>query len=117
MKRQRNGAKQTKNRSSRDGYDSRFEGIERTYSRADVERLRGTVQVEHTLARLGAEKLWKLLRTADFVAALGPTTGFREEDEGIRPVGSGGIYCGRRDRKFFAGAVVVEALAIRWNIR
>ncbi len=39
------------------------DGIERRYAAADVERLRGIVQVEHTLARLGAEKLWELLHT------------------------------------------------------
>ena len=41
----------------------------------DVVRLRGTVQIEHSLARLGAEKLWKSLNTSDFVNALGALTG------------------------------------------
>jgi isocitrate/methylisocitrate lyase len=41
----------------------RWQGIERPYSAADVERLRGSVVVEHTLARLGAERLWDLLHT------------------------------------------------------
>ena len=59
----------------RAGRDERFEGIERSYSAADVERLRGTVAVEHTLARRGAEKLWDLLQTEDFVSALGALTG------------------------------------------
>ena len=40
----------------------RWAGIERPYTPADVERLRGSVQVEHTLARLGAERLWQLLQ-------------------------------------------------------
>jgi isocitrate lyase len=53
----------------------RFEGIERPYSAADVERLRGTIAIEHTLARRGAEKLWDLLQTEDFVPALGALTG------------------------------------------
>ena len=53
----------------------RWEGIERLYSEEDVERLRGTVHVEHTLARLGAERLWKLLQEEDYVAALGALTG------------------------------------------
>ena len=53
----------------------RWEGIERLYSKEDVERLRGTVRVEHTLARLGAERLWKLLQEEDYVAALGALTG------------------------------------------
>jgi isocitrate lyase len=54
----------------------RWEGIVRDYSRADVDRLRGSVVVEHTLARLGAERLWKLLNEDDtWVAALGALTG------------------------------------------
>jgi isocitrate lyase len=55
--------------------DPRFDGVLRGYSPQDVERLRGSVVVEHTLARLGAEKLWNLLHTEDFVAALGALTG------------------------------------------
>ena len=39
---------------------SRFEGIVRPYSKADVERLRGSVHIEHTLATLGANRLWEL---------------------------------------------------------
>src|ERR1700739_2961362 len=72
MKTQKNGAKSGK--SSKRSND-RFAGIERPYSREDVERLRGTIQIEHTLARRGAEKLWELLHTEDFVAALGALTG------------------------------------------
>ncbi|MEU4514452.1 isocitrate lyase [Nonomuraea wenchangensis] len=55
--------------------DPRWEGIERTYSAEDVIRLRGSVQEEHTLARLGAERLWQLLHTEDYVHALGALTG------------------------------------------
>jgi isocitrate lyase len=55
--------------------EARWRGIERTYTAADVVRLRGPVQVEHTLARLGAERLWALLHERDFVAALGALTG------------------------------------------
>jgi isocitrate lyase len=51
------------------------DGIERPYSVEDVERLRGTVQVEHTLARLGAQRLRELLRNEEYVAALGALTG------------------------------------------
>src|SRR3954447_19279296 len=50
-------------------------GIQRPYSAGDVERLRGTVRIEHTLARRGADKLRQLLQTEDFVAALGALTG------------------------------------------
>src|SRR6187549_150755 len=53
----------------------RWNGIERLYSEEDVERLRGTIRVEHSLARLGAERLWQLLTTEDYVAALGAMTG------------------------------------------
>lgn len=53
----------------------RWAGITRTYSAEDVVRLRGTVAVEHSLARHGAEKLWKSLHHEDFVNALGALTG------------------------------------------
>jgi hypothetical protein len=53
----------------------RWAGITRAYSAEDVVRLRGTVHVEHSIARLGAEKLWKSLQTEDFVNALGALTG------------------------------------------
>jgi isocitrate/methylisocitrate lyase len=53
----------------------RWAGIERPYTTADVERLRGSVQVEHTLARLGSERLWRLLHEEPCVAALGAMTG------------------------------------------
>jgi isocitrate/methylisocitrate lyase len=53
----------------------RWQGITRPYKAEDVFRLRGTVQVEHTLARLGAERLWDLLHEEPYVAALGAMTG------------------------------------------
>ena len=53
----------------------RFASVKRPYSAADVERLRGSVRIEHTLARLGAERLWDLLCSEDYVAALGALTG------------------------------------------
>jgi len=53
----------------------RWAGISRPYSDEDVLRLRGSVRVEHTLARLGAERLWDLLMKQDYVAALGALTG------------------------------------------
>ncbi|MCR6685957.1 isocitrate lyase [Pseudoxanthomonas sp.] len=55
--------------------DPRWAGITRNYTAADVVRLRGTIPVEHSIARLGAEKLWKSLHTEDFVNALGALTG------------------------------------------
>jgi isocitrate lyase len=53
----------------------RWNGIERLYTEEEAERLRGTIRVEHTLARLGAERLWQLLQDEDYVAALGAMTG------------------------------------------
>jgi isocitrate lyase len=53
----------------------RWSGIERDYTAEDVVRLRGSVRVEHTLARRGAERLWQLLHEEDFVPALGAITG------------------------------------------
>src|ERR1700675_747243 len=55
--------------------DPRWSGIARPYSHAAVLRLRGSVQIEHTLARLGAERLWKLMHKNAFVPALGAITG------------------------------------------
>jgi isocitrate lyase len=53
----------------------RFDGITRDYSRADVERLRGTVRIEYSLARQGALRLWELLQGRSYVHALGALTG------------------------------------------
>ncbi len=53
----------------------RWKGIKRGYSAADVVRLRGSLQIEHTLAKRGAEKLWNLLNTEPFVNSLGALTG------------------------------------------
>jgi isocitrate/methylisocitrate lyase len=55
--------------------DPRWRGLERTYTADDVIRLRGSVQEERTLARLGAQRLWRLLHEEDYVAALGALTG------------------------------------------
>jgi isocitrate lyase len=55
--------------------DPRWRGIRRGFTADDVVRLRGSVQEEHTLARLGAERLWQLLHDEEYVAALGAFTG------------------------------------------
>lgn len=55
--------------------DARWRGIKRPYTAEDVLRLRGSIQIEHTLARLGAERLWNLLQSEPYVAALGALTG------------------------------------------
>src|SRR5580698_1750420 len=55
--------------------DLRWEGVTRPYSQKDVEQLRGSVHIEHTLARMGAERLWQLLQDDLYVNALGALTG------------------------------------------
>lgn len=55
--------------------NSRWAGVQRNYSAEDVVRLRGTIGIDHTLARRGAERLWKSLHKEDFVNALGALTG------------------------------------------
>lgn len=69
----------------------RWEGIERNYTADDVLRLRGSVKVEHTIARIGAERLWKMMKEGPFVNALGALTG----GQAIQQVQAGlkAIYC------------------------
>lgn len=55
--------------------DTRWKGVTRPYSAEDVIRLRGSIDIEHTLARRGAEKLWSSLHTEDYINALGALTG------------------------------------------
>ena len=55
--------------------DERWAGVRRTYSATDVVDLRGRTIEEHSLARLGAEKLWNLLQTRNFLRSLGALTG------------------------------------------
>lgn len=55
--------------------DPRWRGVQRDYSAEDVARLRGTINVDHSIARQGAEKLWHLLNTEDYINALGSLTG------------------------------------------
>jgi isocitrate lyase len=68
----------------------RWKGIKRGYSAADVVRLRGSLGIEHTLARRGAEKLWNLINTEPFVNTLGALTG----NQAMQQVKAGlkGIY-------------------------
>ena len=54
---------------------NRFDGIRRPYAPADVERLRGSVAVEHSLARRGADRLWRMLQDEPYINALGAVTG------------------------------------------
>ena len=55
--------------------DARWSGIKRPYTGADVVRLRGSVHIDYTLARRGAERLWKSLSSEPFVGSLGTMTG------------------------------------------
>src|SRR5476651_570438 len=69
----------------------RWHGIERPYTAADVARLRGSVRIEHSLARLGAEKFWRLLASEPVVGALGCMTG----NQAVQVIQAGhkAIYC------------------------
>ncbi|GGJ90247.1 isocitrate lyase [Lentibacillus kapialis] len=55
--------------------DLRWVGVERPYTAEDVDRLKGSIDIEHTLAKRGAEKLWRLVSNKDYVNALGALTG------------------------------------------
>jgi len=55
--------------------EERFEGIKRSYSIADVKKLRGSIRIEYTLAERGASKLWQLLKQEPYIQALGAVTG------------------------------------------
>ena len=70
--------------------DPRWKGVQRRYSADDVARLRGSVHVEHSLARMGAERLWHLMATQPPVRALGALTG----NQAVQMAGAGltGIY-------------------------
>src|SRR6266852_343033 len=65
--------------------DPRWLGVTRPYTAEDVIRLRGSISIEYTLARLGAEQLWHLLHTEPYVAALGALTG----SQGVQQVKAG----------------------------
>jgi isocitrate lyase len=69
----------------------RWKGVTRNYSAADVVKLRGSIQIEHTLAKHGAEKLWRLVHQEQPVAALGALTG----NQAIQEIQAGlkAIYC------------------------
>ncbi|SDO61263.1 isocitrate lyase [Alkalicoccus daliensis] len=53
----------------------RFEGVERPYAPEEVLKLRGSVKIEHTLAQMGSERLWRLMEEEDYINALGALTG------------------------------------------
>ena len=55
--------------------EGRFDGIERPYSAEEVKKLRGSVQIKHTLAEMGANRLWQLIHEEDYVSSLGALSG------------------------------------------
>lgn len=71
--------------------DKRWEGVKRPYTEEDVAKLQGTVRIENTLARLGAERLWDLMTSEDYVNGLGALTG----NQAMQQVRAGlkAIYC------------------------
>jgi isocitrate lyase len=71
--------------------DARWQGVTRPYSAADVVRLRGSVHIEHSLARLGAEKFWRVLHSEPVIGALGCMSG----NQAVQAVQAGlkAIYC------------------------
>jgi isocitrate/methylisocitrate lyase len=71
-------------------HDGRWEGVQRDWTTDEVERLRGSVQIEHTLARRGAERLWELLHTEDYLPTLGAITGAQAVQ--MVKAGAKGIY-------------------------
>ncbi len=69
--------------------DKRWARIKRAYSADDVVKLRGSIQIEHTLAKIGAERFWHLLETEKFVGALGALTGnqaIQEVEAGLKAI-------------------------------
>ncbi len=72
-------------------FKTRFEHVKRPYSQEDVDKLRGSVQIKHTLADRGARKLWKLIHEEDYVNSLGALTG----NQAMQQVRAGlkAIYC------------------------
>ena len=69
---------------------SRWAGVRRDYAPEDVNRLRGSIEIEHTLARRGAERLWELLHTEDYLPTLGAITGAQAVQ--MVKAGARGIY-------------------------
>jgi len=65
----------------------RWVGVERPYAAEQVLRLRGSFAVEYTLARMGAERLWELMKSEPFVRALGPSRATRRADGAGRSQG------------------------------
>src|SRR5256885_8697974 len=74
--------------------DSRWDGVTRPYTAADVHRLRGSIDIEYSLARYGAARLWRLLQEEDYVAVLSAITGNQAIQE-VQAGVAGGLRQGR----------------------
>ncbi len=84
---------------------SRCEGIRRPYTAGDVNRLKGSVKIEHTLARNGANKLWDKLHSQPYVSALGALTG----NQAMQQAKAGlDLYCPVNVSKMKAAVEVVR---------
>jgi len=83
----------------------RWKGVTRPYKAEDVVRLRGSVQPEYTFARIGAEKLWKLVNTEDFVPCLGALTGgqaVQQVKAGVKAIYLSGWQVAADNNTYFA---------------
>ncbi len=81
--------------------NSRWKGIRRSFSADDVVRLRGSLTIEHTLARRGAERLWQMLTSEPFVNSLGALTGnqaMQQVKAGLRSIYLSGWQASRCTR-------------------
>jgi len=89
----------------------RWKGVTRNYTAEDVVRLRGSLQIEHTLAKRGAEKLWNLVNNEPFVNALGALTGnqaMQQVKAGLALLGVSGTP---EDRQLITKLGLLEELA------
>jgi isocitrate lyase len=87
--------------------EARWKDVIRPYTKAEVERLRGTMKIEYTLARLGAERLWKLLQEEDYVPTLGAMTGnqaVQQVHAGLKAINLSGVASGSRCQSGGPGA-------------
>ena len=78
--------------------DPRWQGIHRPYTPEEVLKLRGTLKLEHTFAEVGAQRLWYLLQTEDYIAALGAMTGNQAVPQSLQ-LGERVEPKARRDRR------------------
>ena len=78
--------------------EGRYEGLARPYAPADVERLRGSVEIRYSLAEMGANRLWRLLLEDGFVNALGALTGNQAMQQVKAGVRRAGLRHGRSGR-------------------